>query len=78
MNKPMILLISAKAQHGKDTFATEFTKEAKNEMGFRVLTIKYGDILKYVCKEYFGWNGEKDETGRRFITETRNRIRKKK
>ena len=52
MNKPIILLISAKAQHGKDTFATEFTKEAKNEMGFRVLTIKYGDILNecsYLC-----------------------------
>ena len=67
MNKPIILLISAKAQHGKDTFATEFTKEAKNEMGFRVFTIKYGDILKYVCKEYFGWNGEKDATGRHIL-----------
>ena len=67
MNKPIILLISAKAQHGKDTFADAFIKEAQGVCGYRCLRIKYGDILKYVCKEYFGWNGEKDEVGRQML-----------
>ena len=67
MNKPIILLISAKAQHGKDSFAEAFTKEAQDKLGFRCLTIKYGDILKYVCREYFGWDGKKDEVGRQTL-----------
>lgn len=66
MIKPIILLISAKAQHGKDSFADAFIKEA-SEQKYRCLRIKYGDILKYVCKEYFGWNGEKDEVGRQML-----------
>lgn len=65
MNRPIVLLISAKAQHGKDTFATAFTDVAKEK--YKVLTIKYGDILKYVCKEYFGWSGQKDEIGRQIL-----------
>ena len=78
MNKPIILLISAKAQHGKDTFADAFIKEAQGVCGYRCLRIKYGDFVKMVVTTYYNWNGEKDEIGRRFITEIRNRIRKKK
>ena len=66
MNKPIIITVSAKAQHGKDSFAKAFSKKA-GENHFRVLTIHYGDILKYVCKQYFGWNGEKDEVGRSLL-----------
>lgn len=67
MNKPIILLISAKAQHGKDTFA-KFVKDRVEETeGKKVLIIKYGDILKNVCKMYYGWNGEKDEIGRTIL-----------
>ena len=78
MNKPIILLISAKAQHGKDSFADAFIKEAQGICGYRCLRIKYGDFVKMVATTYYNWNGEKDEVGRRFITETRNRVRKKK
>lgn len=63
MNKPIVITVSAKAQHGKDSFANAFEKIAK-EQGYRVLIIHYGDILKYVCKQYFGWNGVKDKAGR--------------
>lgn len=66
MNKPIVLAISAKAQHGKDSFANAFKKVAE-ENGDKVLIIHYGDILKYVCKQYFGWNGEKDKTGRTLL-----------
>ena len=46
MNKPIILLISAKAQHGKDSFADAFIKEAQGVCGYRCLRIKYGDFVK--------------------------------
>ena len=66
MNKPIIITVSAKARHGKDTFADAFKKVAE-EQKYRVLTIHYADILKYVCKEYFRWDGKKDEVGRHIL-----------
>lgn len=63
---PKIILISGKARSGKDTFAMYFKAEAKIHCK-RVLTIRYGDILKFVCKEYFNWNGEKNEEGRSLL-----------
>lgn len=63
---PKIILISGKARSGKDTFAMYFSAEAKMH-GKRVLTIKYGDILKFICKEYFDWDGIKDEKGRTLL-----------
>lgn len=63
---PKIILISGKARSGKDTFAMYFSAEAKIH-GKRVLTIKYGDILKFICKEYFDWDGIKDEKGRTLL-----------
>jgi hypothetical protein len=67
MKRPIIITVSAKAQHGKDSFAESFKGIVeKNEE--KVLVIHYADVLKYICKQYFGWNGEKDEYGRRFIT----------
>lgn len=66
MNKPIIITVSAKARHGKDTFADIFKKVAE-ERKYRVLIIHYADILKYVCKQYFNWNGEKDEVGRHIL-----------
>ena len=78
MNKPIILLISAKAQHGKDSFADAFIKKAQGVCGYKCLRIKYGDFVKMVATTYYNWNGEIDEVGRRFITEIRNKNRKKK
>lgn len=63
-NKPVVIMISAKAQHGKDTFADTFIENANN---YRCLKIKYGDVLKFIAKEYFSWNGEKDEKGRQLL-----------
>lgn len=61
-----VILISGKARHGKDTFAEKF-KEYAEKNDKNVLTIRYGDILKYVCKEYFNWDGVKDEHGRTML-----------
>ena len=61
-----IILISGKAQHGKDT-AAQLLKKAMEADGKRVLIAHYADLLKYLCKTYFGWNGEKDKQGRELL-----------
>ena len=61
-----IICISGKAQHGKDTTACIFSA-ALEDRGNKVLTFHYADLLKYLCKEYFGWNGEKDDSGRTLL-----------
>lgn len=61
-----VILISGKARHGKDTTAG-FLADALRSDGYSVLIAHYGDLVKYVCKTFFGWNGEKDEYGRSLL-----------
>lgn len=58
-----ILLISGKAQHGKDTTAGILREQLEAD-GYRVLVAHYADLLKFICRQYFEWNGKKDEVGR--------------
>lgn len=60
------ILCSGKARHGKDTSA-EIIKENLEERGYSVLITHYADLLKFICKNFFGWNGEKDEAGRTLL-----------
>lgn len=61
-----VVLISGSAMAGKDQSAT-FLKEIMEQDGKKVLITHYADLLKYLCKTYFGWNGEKDEEGRTIL-----------
>lgn len=61
-----IFAVSGKAQHGKDTFANILYEELTNK-GNRVLLCHYADLVKYVAKTFFNWNGEKDEKGRTLL-----------
>lgn len=61
-----IVCISGKAQHGKDTTA-KLLEEILEAQGNRVLIAHYGDLVKYVCKTFFGWDGKKDEKGRTLL-----------
>jgi hypothetical protein len=61
-----IILLSAKAQHGKDS-AANILKEIMEADGKKVLITHYADLLKYLCKTYFNWNGEKDDIGRTLL-----------
>lgn len=61
-----IVCISGKAQHGKDT-AAKLLEETLKAQGNRVLIAHYGDLVKYVCKTFFGWDGKKDEKGRTLL-----------
>lgn len=60
------ICISGKAQNGKDTSAKIF-KNILNEAGYKVLIVHLADLLKFICKQYFHWNGEKDEYGRTLL-----------
>jgi hypothetical protein len=64
--KVKVILISGKAQHGKDTIAG-FLKKKLESSGEKVLIAHYGDLVKYVCKTFLGWNGEKDQVGRTIL-----------
>lgn len=64
--KIKICCISAKARHGKDT-AAEMLKEYLEYQGQRVLIIHFADLLKFICRQFFGWDGTKDEKGRTLL-----------
>lgn len=72
-----IFCISGKAQHGKDTTAN-FMCEALEEKGKSVLIFHYADLLKYIAKQYFGWDGVKDENGRKLLQELGTDVIRKK
>lgn len=61
-----VITISGKAQNGKDTTAG-LLKSTLEADGHRVLIAHYADLLKYICKQFFGWNGQKDEAGRHIL-----------
>lgn len=61
-----VILISGKAGHGKDTLAG-YMKNYLESRGQKVLIIHYGDLLKYICKSLFGWDGKKDDRGRTLL-----------
>lgn len=61
-----VITISAKAQHGKD-YTAKLIRAELERYGYKVLVCHYADLLKYICKQFFGWNGEKDEAGRTLL-----------
>lgn len=42
-------------------------RSALEQHGERVLIAHYGDLVKYICKTFFGWDGQKDERGRHLL-----------
>ena len=61
-----IILISGKAQNGKDSFA-KILKEKLEKYNNKVLITHYGDPVKFLATNLFNWNGEKDEYGRTLL-----------
>lgn len=59
MTRPVIITLSGKARHGKDT-AAQMLEEKLSAQGKRVLNIRYADYLKFIVANYFG--GSYDRT----------------
>lgn len=64
--KTVVIPVGGPAQNGKDTIGGKlekyFTAAGKN-----VLVIHHADLLKYMAKSMFGWDGQKDEKGRQLL-----------
>lgn len=60
------ICIGGRAQHGKDTTAKMFY-DCLVEQGYKAIIVHYADLLKFICRNYMGWNGEKDEAGRTLL-----------
>lgn len=60
------IIISGKAGSGKDMTA-HFMKEELEKHGKKVLIIHYGDAVKWVLRDYFNWDGNKDVIGRTLL-----------
>lgn len=61
-----VICISGKAQHGKEETAIAMSAALKSR-GNSVLITHYADLLKYICKNFFEWDGQKDERGRELL-----------
>lgn len=75
-NNAFVILISGKMRHGKDTLAN-FLKENIEKENKKVLIIHYADYLKYICKQFYNWSGEKDIAGRTLLQTVGENFRKK-
>lgn len=61
-----IILISGKAQSGKDTVANLICEKLLKDE-YEVLITHYADLLKFICRNYFNWDGNKDDKGRSLL-----------
>lgn len=61
-----IILISGKPQSGKSSLANSIAFYLK-ELKFNVLRTSFAEEVKVKAKEFFNWDGEKDEQGRKLL-----------
>lgn len=59
----MVIMISGKAETGKTTFA-ELLVEKFKKSNEKALIVNFADYLKFICRQYLDWDGQKDEKGR--------------
>lgn len=45
----------------------EFLKQELTARNNKVIVIHYADAVKWICKDYYGWDGVKDEKGRTLL-----------
>ena len=61
-----VLTVSGYAMAGKDLSAV-ILKEKFELTGKKVLVLHYADYLKFIARQYFNWDGNKDEKGRTLL-----------
>ena len=60
------LVLSGKSGSGKDVLAN-YMREELAKHGKRTLIIHFADALKWILRDYFNWDGKKDEVGRTML-----------
>ena len=61
-----VIILSGKSGSGKDMTAY-FMKEHLEALNKKVIIIHYADAVKWILKDFFGWDGQKDEHGRHLL-----------
>lgn len=70
-----VIMISGKARHGKDYIAKLIKGRLQRECNKRVIILHFADILKSICKSFYGWDGTKTETQRQILIDVAKRYR---
>lgn len=65
--KTCVILLSGKAGAGKSTAGDMLEKKLLDIPSISVLRYGFADPLKYQAKAYFGWDGKKDDRGRKLL-----------
>lgn len=71
-NKKVIILINGVARSGKDTFAEYLQKHLSENTDNRSTIQPNACGVKNVASKVYGWNGEKDEKGRKLLIDITN------
>ncbi len=72
MTNKKVILITGKAGVGKNTWANDYIQAYPEE---RVKIYAFADHLKQCARDYYGWNGLKDERGRQLLINLGNHFR---
>jgi len=62
----IIIGLNGQFKHGKSYFA-QYLIDAATQAGMVAKIIPFAEPLKQIAKDQFGWDGEKDERGRRLL-----------
>lgn len=62
-----VIVISGKAGSGKDTLARCIKEDIEESEHVYVAITHYADELKRILRQFYGWDGQKDERGRELL-----------
>jgi hypothetical protein len=65
--KTVVVLISGLAGSGKTTLANLLKEQLDAIKDLRVVRMSFASPIKFVARLAFGWDGEKDESGRKLL-----------
>jgi deoxyadenosine/deoxycytidine kinase len=67
--KTVVILISGKAGSGKTTIAEMLMQKIQDIPSITLFRYSFANPIKYMCKAFAEWDGEKDEKGRKLLQE---------